>query len=133
MPKLNHSTEILLLALSVVVGALGLLSAWVLYRHGLAAEKRLQVQLKAFYALLADQLRIDSLYEKIFVQPYYVVADFARNVVGPWIGSGLSQVVTQGLARLSDTTSRLQNGYLPLYLLYIISAGLVLTLWVLLS
>ena len=133
LPELSHSTELLLLVLSVIIGAVGLLSAWALYRHGLEAEKRLQTQLKAFYTLLADQMRVDSLYEKLFVQPYYVVADFARNVVGPWIGNGLPQVVAQGLARLSDATSRLQNGYLPLYLLYILSAGLLLTLWVLLS
>lgn len=133
LPELNHTTELFLLGLSVAVAALGLLSAWALYRNGLEGEKRLQAQLKTFYNLLAEQMRVDTLYEKLFVQPYYVVADFARNVVGPWLGTGLPHAVTQGLARLSDAASRLQSGYIPLYLLYIISAGLLLTLWLLLN
>lgn len=130
---IDHTTELLLLSLSVGVAVLGLLSARALYRKGPTADQKLQTQLSGFYTLLADQLRIDALYERLFVQPYWVVSDFARNVVGPWVGTTLPNAVTQSLSRLSDVLSRLQTGYLPLYLLYIISAGLLLTLWLLLS
>ncbi|MCX7606418.1 MAG: NADH-quinone oxidoreductase subunit L [Bacteroidia bacterium] len=132
VPSLSHGTELFLLCISTIVGLVGLGVAWLLYgRKKAAGDTFFSKHLGRFYTLLSQQLQVDMLYERAFVQPYYILADLAKDVIGPWIGRGIPALVAQMLSRLGEILSRLQVGYTPLYLSYMIAGGLLLLLWVL--
>ncbi|MCS7163181.1 MAG: NADH-quinone oxidoreductase subunit L [Bacteroidia bacterium] len=126
---LAHTTEYFLLALSALIALVGLITAWLLYRTGLKGEAHLQQILGKLHLALQKQLYIDTLYEKSFVQLYYIFADLAKDVVGPWIGRTLPRALGEALGRLGALLTRLQRGYLPLYLAYFITLALLFLLW----
>lgn len=132
LPHLPHTTEWLLIALSVAIALIGIGLARALYTGGLAGDATLSQRLGTLHTLLAQQLKVDWLYKQAFVQPYLVLADLAKDVIGPWVGRGLPSAVSQGLLRLSEALARFQGGYLPVYLAYVIGLGLIFLLWVLL-
>lgn len=130
LPALSHTSEIVLLLLSVGVAISGLALAWVLFgRRALAADEALSARLGPAHRLLTEQLRVDALYERAFVQPYYILADLAKDVWGPWVGRAVPRALAQAFARTGSLLARLQNGYVPGYLLYMAAAALLLLLW----
>ncbi|MEN2992456.1 MAG: NADH-quinone oxidoreductase subunit L [Bacteroidia bacterium] len=128
-PPLSHATEYLLLALSALIALGGLTTAWLFYRQGLNGETRLRQILGEVHLALQKQLYVDTIYEKSFVQLYYIFADLAKDVVGPWVGRGLPRALGETLGRLGGLLTRLQRGYLPLYLAYFIGLALLFLVW----
>ncbi|MCS6895261.1 MAG: NADH-quinone oxidoreductase subunit L [Bacteroidia bacterium] len=132
LPLLSHTSEAVLLIISVIIATAGLGAAWLLFgRESLSADERLSNQLGSFHELLNAQLRIDRLYEKIFLQPYYVIADFAKDVWTTWIGRGAPQLIAMVFETAGRLFTRMQVGYLPAYVLYLAVAGLLMIVWVL--
>ncbi|MCX8112230.1 MAG: NADH-quinone oxidoreductase subunit L [Bacteroidia bacterium] len=130
LPSLSHGTEIGLMLLSVGAGALGLALAWLYFgKKGLSADEELSAKLGGFHRLLNDQLRVDSLYERAFVQPYYILADLAKDIWTTWTGRTLPQIMVGLPTWLGTLLNRLQVGYLPTYVLYLAAASLLLLLW----
>jgi len=127
LPPLPHATEGLLMGLSVVLAVGGLaLAGYFFGRRGLAAEAELARRLGRLHTALQQALQVDRLYEALFVQPYFVVADFFRTLLGAWVGKGAPTLVGQTLLRVGTSLARLQAGYVPAYLAYIVGAGLLL-------
>ncbi|MCS7188540.1 MAG: NADH-quinone oxidoreductase subunit L [Bacteroidia bacterium] len=134
LPHLSHETEIFLIIASTMIAIIGLLAAWYLYgKRGIEGDKLLSARLAGIYAWLASQAKVDLLYERIFVQSYYVIADLAKDIVGSWVGRLLPNTVVKGIQGLSDLFSRLHVGYVPLYVAYMIGAGLLFVLWMVLT
>lgn len=132
--SLPHDAEVFLMSSSVLAGILGLVLAWGLFGRGrLVADESLAGRLGRIHTLLAEQLRVDYLYEKLFVQPYYILADLAKDIWGVWIGRLLPHALESIFHALSRTVARLQSGYLPTYALYVVLAALLLLLWGILS
>lgn len=132
--SLPHDVEVFLMSSSVLAGILGLVLAWGLFGRGrLVADESLAGRLGRIHTLLAEQLRVDYLYEKLFVQPYYILADLAKDIWGVWIGRLLPHALESIFHALSRTVARLQSGYLPTYALYVVLAALLLLLWGILS
>ncbi|MCS7296755.1 MAG: NADH-quinone oxidoreductase subunit L [Bacteroidia bacterium] len=132
LPSLTHSAETFLIFLSVGAGIGGLGAAWWLFgRGGIEAEERLSASLGQLHHLLEAQLRVDALYERAFIQPYYVLADLAKDVWGVWVGRLLPQGLAQSLERLGKALVQPQVGSLPAYLTYLILGGLLFLIWTL--
>ncbi|MEN3040867.1 MAG: NADH-quinone oxidoreductase subunit L [Bacteroidia bacterium] len=132
LPPLTHDTEIILIIASVLIAIAGIGTAWLLFRQSaLSADEQVSTKLGPLHSLLNEQLGIDQLYEKLFVQPYYVVADFAKDVWGIWIGRWAPKLITVALESAARLLTRLQVGYLPAYVLYFATAGLLLLIWIL--
>ncbi|RMF54128.1 MAG: NADH-quinone oxidoreductase subunit L [Bacteroidetes bacterium] len=130
LPPLSHTTEGLLMGLSVVLAVGGLaLAGYFFGRRGLDAEAELARRLGRLHTALQQALQVDRLYETLFVQPYFVVADFFRTLLGAWVGKGAPTLVGQTLLRVGASLARLQAGYVPAYLAYIVGAGLLLLIW----
>ncbi len=130
LPHLSHATEGLLMGLSVVLAVGGLALAGYLFgRRGLAAEADLARRLGRLHTALQHALQVDRLYERVFIQPYFVLADFFRTLFGSWVGRGAATLVGQALLRVGEGLARLQAGYVPVYLVYLVGAGLLLVIW----
>jgi NADH-quinone oxidoreductase subunit L len=133
LPALSHEAELMLMAASVAMALLGIGIAWLLFgKQGLEGETRFTQKVGSLHPLLNEALRVDKGYERIFIQPYYILADFAKDVFGPWIGQTLPQLVGHWLTRVGEGLARLQTGYLPFYLLYLVGAALGFVVWLLL-
>lgn len=130
LPPLEHSTELFLLVISVGVGLIGLGTAWLLFgKESLRAEEKLSSAIGDFHHLLSDQLRVDKLYEKVFIQPYYVLSDLAKDIWGVWTARSLPQALADFFYRIGTLLSRLQGGYIPSYIFYLAAVGLLVLLW----
>lgn len=130
LPPLSHATEGFLMGLSIVLAVGGLALAGYLFgRRGLAAEADLARRLGRLHTALQNALQVDRLYERLFVQPYLIVADFFRTFLGTWVGKGAATLVGQTLLRMGAGFARLQTGYVPVYLVYLVGAGLLFVIW----
>jgi NADH-quinone oxidoreductase subunit L len=130
---LTHSAEIALILASVLVGIGGLLVSWRLYsKKGLAGDTMLQQKLGKLYSLIGEAFRVDWLYEKSIVRLYEILADAARDITGHLVGRLVPGAVGTAIERAGAALQRLQVGYLPAYLSYLVAGGLVLLLvWIL--
>jgi len=131
LQELAHGTEILLILLSVVVAVAGLSGSWLLYgKGGLAAETRLRSWLGRFYDLMADAMRVDSLYERFIVRPYEIMADAAKDIMSQLLGRLLPDALASAVQKISHLLRSAHAGYVPLYLAYLVGLGLLLIFWV---
>lgn len=131
-PPIDHSTEIMLMLSSIAAGIIGLGLASLLFRNGLAGEEAFKEKLGSLHLHLSRQLGIELFYEKVIIQGYHVIADFARLSWSSWFGRTLPQGIASAAAQVSRAFTRLQTGYLPNYLAYMIGLGLVILWWLLL-
>jgi len=131
LQELAHSTEIVLILLSVVVALAGLLASWLMYgKGGLAAETRLRGSLGRFYDLMAEAMRIDSLYNRFIVRPYEIIADAAKDIMSQLLGRLLPGSLASAVKKISHLLRSAHAGYVPLYLAYLVGLGLLLIFWV---
>ncbi len=86
----------LLTSLVVALGGLGL--GWLTYRHYKAgAQDPLQKLLGPLHKVLANKYYFDEIYDKVFVQPVYWLADTFTN---RWMDRGVIDGFLHGVARL---------------------------------
>ncbi|MDW8236004.1 MAG: NADH-quinone oxidoreductase subunit L [Bacteroidia bacterium] len=131
-PPIDHSTEIILMLGSITAGLVGLGLAYFIFHKGLAGEEIIREKLGSIHLHLSRQLGIETFYERVIIQGYYVIADFARVLYSSWVGRVLPQGIATLAAKLSQGFTRLQTGYLPNYLAYMIGLGLLIVWWLLL-
>ena len=134
LEALSHGTEIMLIVLSVLAALAGLLGSWLLYgKQGLAAETKLSGRLGRLHTLMTEAMRVDSLYNRLIVRPYEIMADAAKDIMGQLLG----RLLPGGLASIVNKASYiLRNahvGYMPLYLAYLVGMGFLLIVWVISS
>lgn len=130
LPALSHTSEVALLIASVLIAFAGLGLAWKLFgRQALSADEALSARLGRTHQLLLEQLRVDAIYERVFVQPYYILADLAKDVWGSWTGRAVPRALAQIFTQVGSLLARMQTGYVPQYVLYMAAAALFLLLW----
>jgi NADH-quinone oxidoreductase subunit L len=129
LEPLSHGAEVGLILASVLVAVAGLFLSWRLYgRKGLAAEAALQEGLSRLYELMADAFRVDKLYDKTIVRSYEILADAAKDLAGQLTGRFLPSAIGMGIEKAVMALQRLQVGYVPAYIAYLVAGGLLLLL-----
>jgi NADH-quinone oxidoreductase subunit L len=125
------STELILMAISVVVAVTGILIAKSIWKtKGLTGGEAWAERWPRVHDLLLEKYRVDELYQTIVVGPLAAFSRFCRNVIDGILVEG---AVHTGpfIARLAGDVLRFTTtGNVRNYLLYFFVGLLVLFWWV---
>jgi len=112
----NHGTEVLLMAVSVLVAILGAVLAWVLYVSKPHLPQKIAASLGALYDAVVNKYYVDEIYAKVFVKP---LVDASTSVL--WQGVDRKVIddsvnnAADGARHISDEVRRMQSGNLRSY------------------
>ena len=118
---LEHSTELMLEGLNVLLALIGIGLAYRLYAHRAYAP----TQSKLFTRWAVNKFYIDELYDKLIVNPIVLLSGFTAHVMEPKIFDGIIKLNVRLYRGAANMFSELQNGrvrYYALYMLFGISA-----------
>jgi NADH-quinone oxidoreductase subunit L len=126
---LSHGAEWLLMAFSVAVAAAGILLArnWYVRQQGRPAAK-LAASFPAAYALVAEKLRVDELYDRLFVRPFDALARFLWKVIDTLVIDGVLNAGAFTVELAGDFLRFLETGNVRNYALMFL-LGVVGLLW----
>jgi NADH-quinone oxidoreductase subunit L len=123
----SHGTELLLMAVSVTVAALGFILAYILYVSKPELPKKIADALNGFYELVLNKYYIDELYAKLFVKP---LVDGSTAIL--WQGVDRKVIddtvnnAADGARQVSDEVRHMQSGNLRSYAGWIAAGAAVL-------
>jgi NADH-quinone oxidoreductase subunit L len=123
----SHGTELLLMAVSVTVAALGFILAYILYVSKPELPKKIADGLNGFYELVLNKYYIDELYAKLFVKP---LVDGSTAIL--WQGIDRKVIddtvnnAADGARQVSDEVRHMQSGNLRSYAGWIAAGAAVL-------
>jgi len=123
---LEHSTEYMLMGISVALASLAIIFAISKYRKQADVEAA-----RGFGKVLFNKWYVDELYDTMVVKPLGILASFLKNIIEK---SGIDGAVN-GVGRLVNYSSRqlrlLQSGLVTGYILFMVLAIVVFILiWV---
>ena len=121
---LGHLEEYLLGGLNVFLALIGIALAYKLFAH--APQ---ETQATSFTKrLVLNKFYVDELYELLIVKPLLIMSHFIANIIDPKIFDGSINLLIGGYLRASKEFSRLQNGRVRSYALYIL-VGVSMMSW----
>ncbi len=123
---INHNTEFLLMATSVVIAVIA-----ILFAVNKFSKKPELSEAKGLGKIFANKWYVDELYEKIIVIPLLAIATFLKNIVEK---SGIDGIVN-GVGKYIQYSARqirlVQNGQVGSYVLFMVLAFIIMILiWV---
>jgi NADH-quinone oxidoreductase subunit L len=122
----SHGTELVLMALSVVVAITGAIVAWVLYVSKPYLPAKIAAFLNGLYETVLNKYYIDEIYAKVFVKP---LVDGSTNIL--WQGVDRKVIddtvndAADGARHVSDEVRHMQSGNLRSYAGWIASGAAV--------
>ena len=123
----SHATELLLMAVSVTIAALGFLLAYVLYVSRPELPKKIAASLNGFYEAVLNKYYVDELYARLFVKP---LVDGSTTIL--WQGIDRKVIddtvnnAADGARRVSNEVRQMQSGNLRSYAGWIAAGAAVL-------
>jgi NADH-quinone oxidoreductase subunit L len=123
----SHSTELLLMGISVAVAFLGAIVAWILYISKPELPEKIARSFGSFYDAVVNKYYIDELYAKLFVKP---LVDGSTTIL--WQGVDRKVIddsvnnAADGAKRVSDEVRHMQSGNLRSYAGWIAAGAAVL-------
>ena len=115
---LEHSTEWMLIGLSIAVAAGGVWLGWLWYaRQEGRVPARLAAAFPGLYRLVADKFRVDELYDRLFVRPFDALARILWKVVDVLIIDGTLNAGAFLVELAGDLLRFLQTGNVRNYAL----------------
>ena len=114
--EIAHSTEWMLMGISVTVAVIALIVAYIMYVKN-EPSLEADADISGFKKVLYDKLYIDELYDKLFVQTTNRLSAFFGQKVDPKGIDGLVNASGGVVQLISKTGLKLQNGSTGLYLM----------------
>jgi NADH-quinone oxidoreductase subunit L len=127
---ISHSTEYLLMGISVISALIGIYIAWLFYIKNPELPEKLAEKFKALYTLLYRKYYVDEIYDFLFVKPTL------KGSEGLWKGIDLSTI--DGIAHASakganaggSILARIQTGLVKDYgFLFLLGTIIILGYW----
>jgi len=118
---LEHSTELMLEGLNVLLALTGIGLAYKLYAH----KAQSPTQSKLFTRWAVNKFYIDELYDRLIVKPILLLSGFIAHVMEPKVFDGIVKLNVQLYRGAGNIFSGLQNGkvrYYAIYMLFGVSA-----------
>jgi NADH-quinone oxidoreductase subunit L len=115
--------EILLMALTIGIAAVGILVAFLLYGRDSRIPERIEVG--AIYKLLANKYYIDELYDRLFVEPFTVCSAWLARRFDPGFIDGIVNGIAGRVRASSLSWRRLQSGNVQHYLFAFLAGALL--------
>jgi NADH-quinone oxidoreductase subunit L len=123
----SHTTELLLMAVSVTVAVLGFLLAYMLYVSKPYLPQKIADSLGALYSAVLNKYYVDELYAKVFVKPLVdgstsiLWQDIDRKIIDNSVNDA-----ADGARRVSDEVRHMQSGNLRSYAGWIAAGAAVI-------
>ena len=128
---LAHSTEWLLMGISVAVAVFGLLLAAKWYaKEGGRIPARLASRFPALYGLIAERFRVDELYDLVIVRPFVWLSRVLWKVVDVLVIDGVLNAGAFVVELVGDSLRFLQTGNVRNYALTFLLGIVALLLFV---
>jgi len=125
----STTTEYIFMALSVLIGLVGIAAAWFLYIRKPGYPGAITTRLGGFYRMVFNKYYVDELYERTIVRPGYALSD---RVMFRLIDAGIIEGIVNGvgiMARLIGSSARLvQSGVIRTYAFFMI-IGFLYIVW----
>jgi NADH-quinone oxidoreductase subunit L len=122
----NHSTEYLLMAISLGAAALGLYLAYVLYYKRRDLPQKIADTLGGFYETVVHKYYVDEIYAVLFVKP---LVDGSTRILWRGVDQGVIDAAindaADGANHVSDAARHMQSGNLRSYAGWIAAGGAV--------
>ncbi|MEA2099933.1 MAG: NADH-quinone oxidoreductase subunit L [Campylobacterota bacterium] len=113
---ISHSTEYMLGGLNVILGLMGMGLAYKMF-----ASEAKEVEVNTMFKTIAvNKFYIDEIYEYIIVKPLLMLSNLIAKVIDPKIFDGFINLSVSLYKNLAILFSRLQNGKVRYYALYIL-------------
>ena len=122
----NHSTEYLLMGISLAAAALGLYLAYLLYYKRRDLPQKIADTLGGFYDTVVHKYYIDEIYAVLFVRP---LVDGSTRILWHGVDQGVIDAAINdaagGANHVSDAVRHMQSGNLRSYAGWIAAGGAV--------
>ncbi|MGH9494086.1 MAG: proton-conducting transporter membrane subunit, partial [Candidatus Sulfotelmatobacter sp.] len=123
----SHSTELLLMGVSVVLAFLGMILAWILYVSKPELPQKVAAAFGSLYEAVVNKYYVDELYAKLFVKP---LVDGSTEIL--WQGVDRKVIddtvnkAADGARHVSDEVRHMQSGNLRSYAGWIAAGAAVI-------
>jgi len=125
--------ESLLIAISVVMGLLGLGVAYLTYVRGTISATAWANRLSLPYKILIHKYWVDEIYVAVIVNPLKWLAGVLADVVDTLIIDGAANGLARLIALVGDSLRQLQTGYVRHYALSILVGAVLVLVYLLLK
>lgn len=123
----DMTVEIVLIAVSVLIGVFGVLYARNLYRSkGLEVDAQLEHSFGKFYKVWQRKYYIDELYESLFIEPYTRLSRGWLRWIEDNVIDGAVKAISKVIELFAEYTRRLQTGQVSNYALYMVLGMLII-------
>ncbi len=126
---LAASTEWMLMGASVIVGLLGIATAWWMYEKQPDLPVKLGKQFSGVYNLLWHKYYVDEIYSAVFVAPGYKLAMWLWQFVDVRIIDGVANGLGYATAACSRVVRGWQTGYARAYALMMLIGTVIVIGW----
>jgi NADH-quinone oxidoreductase subunit L len=109
-----------LLILSAAIAVGGVVLAWVMYGLRPVRSETIGVSRNPIYTLLARKYYVDELYDALFVQPIYRLAQWCARVFDLGVIDGIVNGIAQLVTAWAAGMRRIQTGFVMNYALGIL-------------
>ena len=123
----SHSTEHLLMAISILAAVLGLGLAWLLYYQRRDLQKKIAEGLGGLYQAVVNKYYVDEIYATLFVKP---LIDSSTDILWHGVDQGVIDAAVNdsasGARHASDAARHMQSGNLRSYAGWVAAGGAVI-------
>lgn len=123
---LSHSTEWILMAVSVGVAALAILLSYNIYGKG-GSVPEADGQVSGLKKIIYDKFYIDELYDALFVKPVMYISSWLHRAMDNRVIGGMISGVSEGVTGAAGILRRLQTGNIGTYV-WFITLGVIIFL-----
>ncbi len=117
---LSHSTEYLIMAVSVVAVILSIGLAYFTYISKKSVPVEDGDEINGLHKLVYNKYYVDELYDKVFVQPIMYLSTSIYKFVDIVVIDGLVNSIGKGIYALSGILRQLQSGSIGIYVLMMV-------------
>ena len=126
---LGHQTELLFMAISIIVACSGILLSWLFYSQNPGWSAAIKKKAGCIYNAVSQDYYFDAIYQGAIVRPLDMLSESVLGNKAEKLLNYLTIITTSATARHGGSLlSRLQTGSVQAYVLYVL-AGLALILW----
>jgi NADH-quinone oxidoreductase subunit L len=120
---------IMLLVMSVIVVAAGILLAWFMYAATPVRAEMTGRPTSAIRRLLLNAWYVDWLYDRAIVRPLFALSEFLARVFDLGVIDGIVNGLGRGVAWSAAGLRRLQTGYVVNYALTMLAGAVVFVVY----
>jgi NADH-quinone oxidoreductase subunit L len=129
MPEVSVGTELILIALSVVAAAAGILLAFRFYLQQPSIPIALETRFRGIYTALVNKYWVDELYDAVVVRPLYLASVRLWRFWDEKVVDGIVNGIGYTLEGVSAILRLFQTGFVGTYALFFTFGVLALFLF----